>query len=65
MWLAFSKLIIYNQVIVLGQFQPLPLPHIQLFLLEEIFEAFMVSIYLTPLTVKVVSRNFEGKHYHY
>ena len=55
--IGLSRMVMDFTIIILYKLQPSSLPHIQLHLSEEVFEALVVSLYLTLLAIKIVPPN--------
>ncbi|KAJ0498826.1 hypothetical protein HanLR1_Chr13g0497411 [Helianthus annuus] len=49
-------------VVILNEFKPSSLPHIEIFLFEKIFEAFMIREDSTFHPIKVVPPHFQGEY---
>ena len=56
--IGLARLVVDGEIIVLDQFEPSPLPEIQLFLSKDVLETFVISIYVTSLTIKMMSPDF-------
>jgi hypothetical protein len=50
-------------MVILYEFLPSLLPHIQLLLSEEVFQAFMVREYFTLLPIEIGPLDFQGIFY--
>jgi hypothetical protein len=58
--IGFARMVVYLKVVVFDQFLPTSLPHIQVSLSKDIFEALMVSVDVTPSTHKMMSPDLES-----
>ena len=50
------------QVVVLDQFKPSTLPHVQIFLSKEVLQVLVVGVDITLVPDQVVSPNLQGVH---
>ena len=50
------------QVIVLDEFKPSTLPHVQIFLSKEVLQALMIGINVTFVSNQIVSPDLQGMY---
>jgi hypothetical protein len=62
-YIGLSRVIVNFKIIILDQFNPSPLPHVQLLLRENILQALMVSVDLAAITHEVMPPCLQSKNY--
>jgi hypothetical protein len=55
-------MIVYLQVVVLDEFKPSTLPHVQIFLSKEVLQALMIGVYVTFVSDQVVSPDLQSMY---
>jgi hypothetical protein len=60
--ICFSWVILQGEFIVLDEFHPSPLPHVQLLLVEQILQAFVITEDSENAPIEVVSPYLQCKH---
>ena len=55
---CLARLIVHLQIVILDQFQPSSLPHIQFRLGENILETLVIGVDMENITKQVMSLNF-------
>src|SRR3954469_6787732 len=60
---SLSGVVVYAEVVILDQFQPPSLPEIEIWLGEDVLEALVVGVYLTPLSDEIVPPYLQGMHH--
>jgi hypothetical protein len=58
--ICLARMIMYLQIVVLDQLQPLALMHVQLRLSKNVLETFMISIDVAHVTKQVMSPNLQS-----
>ena len=61
-YVSLAWMIVNLQVVVLDQFKPSTLPHVQIFLSEEVLQVLVVGVDITLVPNQVVSPNLQGMH---
>jgi hypothetical protein len=56
-------MVLQLEIVILQELHPLPLPHIQLPLIEKVSQAFMVAEYFKRDSVQIVPLDFQRKDY--
>jgi hypothetical protein len=58
-----SRVIMNAEIIILDKLYPSPLTHIQLLLRENILQTLVIGVYLTPVSVEVMTPGLESMNY--
>ena len=58
--IGLAGVVVNLHVVILDQFDPSALPHVQLLLGEDIFQALVVGVDLASITHEVMTPNFQG-----
>ena len=61
-YVSLAWMIVNLQVVVLDQFKPSTLPHVQIFLSKEVLQVLVVGVDITLVPDQVVSPNLQGVH---
>ena len=62
-YVSLSGMIMQLHIIILNEFQPSPLPEIQLLLREDILQTLVIRVYLTMVSDEKMSPSLQRMHY--
>jgi hypothetical protein len=62
-YIGFSRVIMDTKIIVLDELNPSPLSHVQLPLSEDILEALVIGVDITPVSNEIVTPSLESMNY--
>ena len=62
-YVSLSRVVMQSHIIIFDEFQPSPLPEIQLLLREDIFQTLVIRVHLTVVSDDKMSPCLQCMHY--